>query len=44
MSIEALVFRAKPHRPYLHPINVDYKDDKSYPYTPIARGDVFPAN
>lgn len=40
---EALVLEREliaQYRPYF---NVDYKDDKSYPYIAITRGDVFPA-
>ena len=40
---EALVLEREliaQHHPYF---NVDYKDDKSYPYIAITKGDVFPA-
>lgn len=40
---EALVLERELIAQYHPYFNVDYKDDKSYPYIAITRGDVFPA-
>lgn len=40
---EALVLEMNLIQQYHPPYNVDYKDDKSYPYIAITKGDVFPA-
>ena len=40
---EALVLERNLIGQYHHYFNVDYKDDKSYPYIAITKGDVFPA-
>lgn len=40
---EALVLEMSLIRRYNPPFNVDYRDDKSYPYIALTEGDVFPA-
>lgn len=40
---EALVLEMNLIRQYDPPFNVDFRDDKSYPYIAITEGDVFPA-
>ncbi len=40
---EALVLEMNLIQQHHPPYNVDYKDDKSYPYIAITKGDVFPA-
>ena len=40
---EALVLEINLIHQYRPPFNVDLKDDKSYPYIAITKGDVFPA-
>ena len=40
---EALVLEMNLIRQYDPPFNVDFRDDKSYPYIAVTEGDVFPA-
>lgn len=40
---EALVLEINLIKQYRPPFNVDLKDDKSYPYIALTKGDVFPA-
>lgn len=40
---EALVLEINLIHQYRPPFNVDLKDDKSYPYIAITKGDVYPA-
>ncbi|MBR2836021.1 MAG: excinuclease ABC subunit UvrC [Coriobacteriales bacterium] len=40
---EALVLEINLIRQYMPPFNVDFRDDKSYPFIAITEGDAFPA-
>ena len=40
---ESLILEKNLINQYAPPFNVDFKDDKSYPFIAITRGDVFPA-